>query len=299
MALFTQDGAAFTGPVAMLPKNTIQPDFVKFFERICMLRLLVASLLLAHTALAADKKLGLENQSELGYVVTGGNSEAETTSFKQLSTYKVTGSVYTFTGHYLQSSGQVADTANPGETINQTTAENWSAKLRYDKVITEKWFNVFLSHGWRGDRFQGVSSGHDTDLGGKYYTANSKSYQQFFELGYRYTRELFTVPSANCGATTVGTGNCAYPEFHYVRLFGKADYVHSKSFSMGIWVEYLPSVVNFSKDQRINFSPYITSVLTDMFSLKVAYLSRYRHERAAGATENTDYTFTTSLIAKF
>jgi len=269
-----------------------------------MLRIILSILLACTWANAADEQLGLANQSELGYVVTGGNSESETSSFKQLSSYKTSGSVYTLTGHYIQSSGSVPDTANPGSNINQVTAENWSAVLRYDKVITPTWFNVFVSHGWRGDRFQGVSNGHDSDLGAKYFTANSESYKQFFELGYRYTREFFTQGSAliNCSAADdarVGTGSCSYPEYHYARVFAQADYIYSKSFSMGVWVEYLPSIVNFSKDQRINFSPYITSVLTDMFSLKVSYESRYRHERAAGTAKNTDYTFTTALIAKF
>jgi putative salt-induced outer membrane protein YdiY len=253
----------------------------------------------------AEDDLGLENKSELGYVVTGGNAEAESSSLKQTSVYKWSGGSITYKGHYLSASGQVPDSNNPDPqaTKNEITAENWSSALRYDKVITPKWFNIFASYGWRGDRFQGVEYGQDLDFGGKYHTANSKEFKQFFELGYRYTREFFATNAANTNCSgvneTVGTGVCFYPEFHYLRVYGQIDYEYSKSFSMGAWIEYLPSVVNFSKDQRINFSPYITSVLTDMFSLKVAYESRYRHERAPGTRANTDFTFTTSLLASF
>ena len=77
------------------------------------------------------------------------------------------------------------------------------------------------------------------------------------------------------------------------------DYTYSKSFSLGAWVEYTPSVTDFANDQRINYSPYLTSVLTDMFSLKVSYEGRYRFKPAAPGNKLTDFTFTTALLAKF
>ncbi len=265
-----------------------------------LLILLVVSVL-SLSAWAADNelKLGWSNASELGYVVTGGNSESETTSFRQLSKYQWSRDLLQLTGHYIQSSGLVnAPTAtNPTAQSSQTTAENWAAGLRFEKILTPKWFNAFLAHGWRGDRFQGVREGHDTDIGAKYYTANSKTYVQFFELGYRYTRELLL--SAPAQADRVGVGSLLHPEYHYARLFAQMDYVHSKTLGLGVWVEYLPSLTDFSNDQRLNFSPYLTSVLTDMFSLKVSYESRYRYKLAPGATSYTDFTFTTALIAKF
>lgn len=279
-----------------------------------MLKILMSIFLFAGLAQAADKEMGLNNQSELGYVVTGGNSKSETTSVKQTSTYKWDGGGLTFTGHYIQASGEVDNTATAtvGDTKNEITAENWSAKLRYDKTITPKWFSAFASHGWRGDRFQGVEYGHDSDIGAKYFTANDDTYKQFFELGYRYTREFFNrgqngTPPSNCQLAqtplsqdkVVGTGDCGYPEFHYARIFAQADYIYSKTFSVGVWVEYLPSVIDPANDQRINFSPYLTSVLTDIFSLKVAYEHRYRFEAAPDATEYNDFTFTTALLAKF
>lgn len=270
-----------------------------------MKALVVLLLSMTVVANAKDKlKLGFSNESEVGYVVTGGNSESETTSVKQTNKYQWSRDLLQFTGHYIQSSGQVdSPTAtNPNNQITQTTAENWATTLRFERVLTPKWFNAFISHGWRGDRFQGVNAGHDSDIGAKYYTANSDTYKQFFELGYRYTRELLkTNPCTDADPETlpVGVGDCGYPEFHYVRIYAKADYEYSKSFTVGAWIEYLPSVTNFSKDQRINYSPYITSVLTDIFSLKVSYEGRYRHEKAPGATRNTDFTFTTALLAKF
>lgn len=260
-----------------------------------MLRLLLSlSLVISAWCASAEdgKKLGLENESALGYVVTGGNSESETTSVKHRTSYFWNWDILQLTGHYIQTSGLDQTTR-----VNNVSAENWAATLRYEKVFTPKWFNGFVTHGWRGDRFQGVREGHDSDLGVKYFTANSKNYQQYFEAGYRYTRELLL--SAPVAADRVGVGSLLHPEYHYARLFAQADYNYSKTFAIGLWVEFLASITDYSHDHRLNYSPYLSSVLTDMFSLKVAYESRYRYKLAPGATKFTDFTFTTSLIAKF
>ncbi len=259
-----------------------------------MTRILLVATLLTFSlfSYAEEDKVGLENETALGYVVTGGNSESETTSLKHRTTYNWTRDVLQLTGHYIQTSGvdQTTDTEN-------VTAENWASTLRYEKVFEPKWFNGFVSYGWRGDRFQGVRHGQDADIGVKYFTANSEKYKQFFEVGYRYTRELLVSEPAQ--GDRVGVGNRIHPEYHYARLYAQADYIYSKSFSLGAWVEFLPSINDFSNDQRLNYSPYLTSVLTDIFSLKVAYEGRYRYKLAPGATKYTDFTFTTALIAKF
>ncbi len=267
-----------------------------------MIRVIFTILLttLAFTANAADEeKPGLTNESALGYVVTGGNSESETTSLKHLTKYNWDNDSLKITGHYIQSSGLV-DTptpANPNAQETRTTAENWSATLRYERVITPKWFNAFLGHGWYGDRFQGVREGQSTDIGAKYFTANSEKVKQFFELGYRYTRELLV--AAPPAGEEVGVGRAIMPEYHYARIYAQIDYTYSKTLSLGAWIEYLPSVTDFAEDQRLNYSPYLTSILTDMFSLKVSYEGRYRYKPAVVGNKLTDFTFTTALVASF
>ncbi len=257
--------------------------------------LLAMLILVSSYAYSEESENGLKHESQLGYVLNGGNSESETTSFKQQTEYSWTEDVLKLSGHYVQSSGVVTDTST-GTSRNEITSENWEARLRYERVLTPKKFNVFTTYGWYGDRFQGVKEGYSTDLGGKYFLENSKVIKHFFELGYQYRKELLQVnPTPAC----VGVGSCGHPEFHYLRLYTQLDYVYSKNLSLGLWVEYLPSITDFSDDQRINYSPYLTSVLTDMFSLKVSYEGRYRYKTAAPGLKNTDYTFTTALVAKF
>ena len=258
-----------------------------------MLKILLVLFLASPSLMAEDVKLGLSNESALGYVVTGGNSKSETTSITHKSEYNWERDVLTFTGHYLQASGEVE--TSPTARQNKQTAENWSATVRFEKIITPKTFNAFLAHGWRGDLFQGIRQAHSTDVGAKYFWMNSTSLKFFSTLGYRYTRELLKA-AAKSG---VGVGDRISPEYHYLLATSQVDYAYSKSFAVGLMVEYTPSVTDFAEDQRVNFSPYLTSVLTDMFSLKVAYAGNYRSLPAVTGNEYLDFTFTTSLLAKF
>ncbi len=251
---------------------------------------LLLSVLFSFQTLFAEEKKGIANETALGYVVTGGNSQSETTSFNQKLTYGWTRDILRLTGHYIQTSG-----FDQATKLNNQTAENWSANLRFEKVIVPSSFNAILGHGWYGDRFQGIREGHSTDIGGKYYFVNTETTKLFSELGYRYSRELLLAPAAD----NVGVGNRIMPEYHYARIYTQIDYSYSKTLILGAWIEYLPSITSFNDDQRLNYSPYLTSILTDIFSLKVAYEGRYRYKPAVVGNELTDYTFTTSLIAKF
>ena len=251
---------------------------------------------------AEERPLGFSNQNEFGYVVTGGNSQSETTSFKQTNRYHWLRDTLSLSGHYIQSRGLVKTGPSNGTKTQetQTTAENWSAKARYDRLVTPKRFTFFLSQGWRGDRFQGVALGQDSDFGSKYYTLNTEEYTQFFELGYRYTKErLVSDPCAIAQRVASRAGSCAQPEFNYLRIYAQIDYTPNPFFSLGFWIEYLPSLTNFKTDQRINYSPSLTSTLTDLFSLKVTYESRYRFEPAVPGNKTLDFSFTTSLLAEF
>jgi len=236
------------------------------------------------------KQLGIKNETAIGYVVTGGNSQSETTSLKEDVSYNWTRDILKLKAQYIQTSG-----LDPQSDLNNVTAENWAATLRFEKVFDPKRFNGYISYGWYGDRFQGVREGQSTDIGGKYYFYKLKYFQLLSELGYRYTRELLVAEPTQ----KIGVGSSIMPEYHYLRSFLQADYSFSKTFAVGAWLEFLPSVTNFTQDQRINYSPYLTSILTDVFSLKVAYEARYRFPVTVANNRLTDFTFTTSLLATY
>jgi len=263
-----------------------------------LLSILIAAILplsaMAQDA-APEKKMGLQHTSALGYVVTGGNSSAETTNFTQETKYVWDAEQLAWTGNYLGTKSK-----NQGSDDQNITAENWQTALRYDRTVSDR-LGVYSQVGIFGDRFQGVKERKFADLGLSYLTTKTETFTWENELGYQYMRELYLVaPSANA---------TIHPEFHFVRLYTKMDYTHSKTLKLGLWVEYLfpfadqrqPADITQEKadDYRVNFEPYLISTLSDMFSLKVSYLGRYRNAPVVDGNAYLDSTFSTTLIATY
>ena len=236
---------------------------------------------------AAEKaaKMGLHNESELGYIVVGGNAKSQSFSGKQATWYQFDSDLLKFSGHYLSSQAQ-----NPTTRTTQGTAENWSAVLRYEHIVIPNTFNVFAQAGVRGDRFIGVDLGQFYDIGGKYFWVSNETFKFFSELGYQYLKEDF---KEDYNAATPSSKDA-----HFLRLFTQADYTYSPTIKFGLWVEYLPNLKD-EENYRINFSPYMMAMLSNTFSLKFGYEGYYRNEPVSPNTIRMDYRHVTALIAKF
>ncbi len=239
----------------------------------------------AAAAKAKADAMGLHHESELGYIVVGGNAKSQSFSGKQGTWYQFDSDLLKLSGHYLNSQAQ-----------NQTTrqlegvAENWSATLRYEHIFVPQTFNLFAQAGMRGDRFIGVDFGQLYDIGAKYYLVSGESFKWFAEGGYQFLKEEFR-----------DDGNPvtpAYGEAHFLRLFTQADYVYTPSIKFGLWVEYLPDIKE-EENYRVNFSPYMMAILSDTFSLKFGYEGYYRNIPVAPNTIRFDFRHVTALIAKF
>jgi hypothetical protein len=230
---------------------------------------------------AADK-LGLHHESELGYIVVGGNAKSESFSGKQNTSYQWDNDLLKFTGHYLNAKAQ-----NQQTRAVEGTAENWSANLRYERTFIPEKFNGFTQAGVRGDRFVGVQLGQAYDIGGKYFWVANDSVKFFSELGYQYLHEDLKLNQIE-----------SVLESHFIRLFTQIDYTYSESIKFGLWAEYLPNLKD-EDNYRINFSPYMLAILSDTFSLKFGYEGYYRNLPVGTNTERLDYRHVTALIAKF
>jgi hypothetical protein len=232
-----------------------------------------------------NEKLGLHNESELGYIVVGGNAKSQSFSGKQSTWYQFDSDILKLNAHYLNTKAQ-----------NQTTrqlegiAENWSASLRFEHIYIADTFNVFTQAGARGDRFIGVDFGQSYDVGAKYFWVSSEKIKLFSELGYQYLKEEFKDDSNPLTSS--------YNESHFIRLYSQIDYIHTDSVKFGLWVEYLPDIKE-QDNYRFNFSPYMMAVLSDTFSLKFGYEGYYRNLPVAPNTIRFDYRHVTALIAKF
>ena len=234
----------------------------------------------------ADSNLGLHHESEIGYIVVGGNAKSQSFSGKQATVYQWEKDLLKFTGHYLSTRAQNQATGNV-----EGTAENWSLALREEHIFVPNQFNMFLQAGLNKDRFVGINLGNSYDLGVKYFWISSDTTKFFSEIGYKYLKE-------DLATVIAGTRVDTDLESHFARVFSQIDYAFSPTTKFGLWVEYLPDLKN-EDNYRINFSPYALAVLSDTFSLKFGYEGQYRNTPVTGKIERLDYRHVTALIARF
>ncbi len=247
---------------------------------------IILSVLFSSLAYAVDPAaLGLHDESELGYIVVGGNAKSQSFSGKQATWYQFDNDILKLSGHYLSSKAQ-----NQATKQLEGVAENWSAVLRFEHIVIPNTFNVYTQAGVRGDRFVGVDFGQAYDLGVKYFWVSSETVKFFSEVGYQYLKEDFIANST--------PGSPAYREAHFLRLYSQVDYIYTPSIKFGLWLEYLPDITE-EENYRVNFSPYMLAILSDTFSLKFGYEGYYRNLPVSPNTIRFDYRHVTALIAKF
>jgi len=220
----------------------------------------------------ANADEGFHNDSEVGIVVTNGNSKSQSYNLKQSNTYGWAQNVIKFGASYLNVSS-----------LGVTSAENWSFTLRYDRVLNPEW-NIFVAQTASGDRFAGFNQKYASDLGAKYQIIKEETFSWFTEAGYRYSEEHRTDRHTHTQ--------------HLGRLFTEAVKNISVTSSGKLWVEYLPDL-NKAKDYQINTEASISSILTDILSIKIAYLLKFDNVPAVKTAVKTDTVFTTNLVAKF
>lgn len=219
---------------------------------------------------ASTGKLG--HESEAGIVLVTGNSDTQTYSLKQATGYEWEANKTKLTASYLL-----------GKTSGIETANKWDLGIRYDRVVTGN-LSVFLGYQLDSNRFAGTDLRHTVDLGGKYQWVKTDMTELLSELGYRMTAENFT--------------NDSKLTSHMTRLYTEWKQNWNKSVTSKLWAEYLQSYTN-TDDYRFNLEPSLSVILTDILSLKLAYLVNYRHVPAVVGAKQTDTIYTTSLVAKF
>lgn len=229
-------------------------------------------LIAATTASAASLVEGLKNESEAGVVITSGNTKTQSYLLRQLDQYEWKANVFKLTGRFLRTVAK-----------GQQTAKNWSLGLRYERELADR-FSIFLAQTLDSDIFAGYRQKYSTDVGGKYHIFKTEEQKWFVEAGYRYTIENRV------------SGEHRYN--HYARVYTEAERQWNKSFSTKLWLEYLPNFTT-TEDWQFNGEASLTAMLTEIFSIKSAYMLRFDNLPAPGATHKTDSTFTTSLVAKF
>lgn len=225
-------------------------------------------------AQTSSEQLGLMNESEAGIVIVGGNSKSQSYSVKQTSTYGWERDLLRFAASFLKTSSNGVE-----------SARTWSLGLRYERALSHR-FDIFLGQSLDSNKFAGYRQRYNTDLGGKYHLMKEpdSGVNWIGELGYRFTRQNFV------NRTTL--------ESHYLRIYTEAEKHWTPTFLTRVWIEGLPNFSN-GDDYLINGEVSLQAMLSQVFSMKTAYLLNFDNQPAPGATEKTDTTFTTALVAKF
>lgn len=244
--------------------------------------LLVSLLAFANSdvAMAQDASSVWKNESQAAVVVTDGNSETESYSLKQESALAKEKDTYKAKASYLKTSSESKTTGK-----NEETARKWDAGVRYERSLSEKW-SAFVGHLVESDKYAGYIQRYNTDLGGKYIVAKEEKYDVISEAGYRYVHQN------NYGVADENT------HYNSARLYLEGNYKFNETNSGKLWAEYLPNFDD-SDDYQTNWEASVSSALSSIFSLKVAYLSKTDHKVANSSIEKTDTTLTTALVAKF
>jgi len=236
-----------------------------------MLRALIFSTLISFFAPAARAEF--HNESEMGIVITSGNTRTQSLSLKQQNRYGWLKNAFALNGSFLQ-------TKNAGV----LSAKRWDLQLRYERQVSENLL-LILAQGVQSDRFAGYLQRLNTDFGPRYIVMKEANvFEWAAESTYRYSREIKTT-----GARDLR---------QQARLFTEIKRDWSPTTSSRYWIEFIPSLRDFSDwELRTEFST--SAALTSIFSMKATYLLKYDNVPATAAALKRDSEFTTALVAKF
>ena len=214
----------------------------------------------------------ITNESEAGVAVASGNTSSKNFNVKQANAYKIGDNVLKFDARFLNSFSNDVE-----------SARYLFGALRYERVLDEK-FSLYLSQGFESDKFAGYYLRHMSDAGAKYNITKSDTFYWLVEAGYRYTNEKLN--------------NGTHDYKNSLRAYTETEKKWNPSVSTKYFVEYVPNVKE-GKDYQFNTEISLSAALSDIFSIKSAYLLRYDHLPAAGTSTKTDKLLTTALVAKF
>ena len=228
--------------------------------------------LIATTSITSTFAADFTNESEAGIAVASGNTKSKNYNVKQANSYNFDANTMKFDARYLNSYSN-----------NDESARYIFAGLRYERSLNES-FSLFVGQGLESDKFAGYYLRHSSDIGVKYNLIKVETFYWLVEAGYRYTNEKLNNGDHNYKNT--------------IRTYTELEKKWNPSVSTKYFVEYLPNIKE-GKDYQINTELSVSAALTNIFSIKSAYLLRYDHLPAATATTKTDTLLTTALVAKF
>jgi putative salt-induced outer membrane protein len=219
---------------------------------------------------AETEKPGFSGSSDLGSTFSSGNTQTENVSAKTDNKYRYDSNEVSMAARYLRTRDRGTE-----------SARYWDAEIRYARDISD-WWAAYVGYKAESDPFAGYVQRDSADVGLKYVLTNEEGFHWFAEVGYRHSK----------------THNVLADQYdNFARLYTEANKDITKTTSAKISVEHLPNL----KDDAAyltNTEVSLTVVMSEILSLKTAYLTKFQNAPPAGF-EKTDTTFITALVAKY
>jgi putative salt-induced outer membrane protein len=220
----------------------------------------------------ADEK-PWQDEAELSYVQTGGNTDIVTLSGKNRLKYRF--------------SDQWAGTWDVGalyaETDGVKAAERYNTDLRVDYQFAEQLY-FFGAAGWLQDKFSGIDERYYIGPGAGYHFPTGDRHLVSVEAGLNYASQAYI--------------NGTKDDYLEGRLFGKYEFVLTPKTKFSQTAEYLHNFNDSGKFYVIAMTG-LTTTLTDILSVKLTYHINYANEPVPDDLENTDTIFTVALVVNF
>lgn len=225
--------------------------------------------------LQPNQEKRFSNETTFSMVTTRGNTDTLTLAGENEMAYKFS---ETWAGSW--GAGAVYK-----EVDSTNKIERYFADLRVDASITEHWY-VYLLASWDRDEFSGFDRrlGLGPGMGCKFL--NGPKHFLFGELGLNYRYEDYASSESDPD------------QFMESRLFGRYKWAFTEKTNFSQKLEYLQSYKQ-EKTLKLKSDTALITAINKTMALKLNYSVLYNNNPIPSTLENTDSTFTTSLVIKF
>lgn len=223
---------------------------------------------------AEEKKWN--DEAELSYIETSGNTKLTTLSAKNLLKYQFS--------KKFNTAWKIG--ALYGEDQGERNTEKYNTDLKFSYMVTKRFFTL-LTVGWMKDRYAGIDYRANAGPGAGFKFLDGPKNFLVGELGVEYVEEKDTENNKE--------------DYARGRTFLEYNYAFTKKNKFTQSIEYLNDFED-SENYTINSITALISSINDALSLKVSYEVEYNNEPAVekGETlDDTDTMLTLALVVNF
>lgn len=154
----------------------------------------------------------------------------------------------------------------------EKTVENYQARIRYDRFLSEQWA-LFVSESGRHDKFQGLDLRLNFDPGVAYYLVIEPKQHLWFEGGYDLQ---YDVRSEEAIVTALAEGLVVEKTEvrHAARAFLGYDNNLNEAVTLDTGLEYIQAFAD-TDNFRLNWVTGVTSAFSKSFSFATTFTLRY------------------------